>query len=90
MIDLMIEAVRTSETSVYSNETARLYIPEDSTLHNSRRENLKSHTNLLGKKLFVKKNRVSTLSEIVIISKLSSQCWKLEALMQVSTTVIVS
>jgi hypothetical protein len=25
----MIEAVRTSETSVYSNETTRRYIPED-------------------------------------------------------------
>jgi hypothetical protein len=26
----MMEAVRTSETSVYSNETTRRYIPEDS------------------------------------------------------------
>jgi hypothetical protein len=28
----MMEAVRTSETSVYSNETTRRYIPEDSHL----------------------------------------------------------
>jgi hypothetical protein len=37
---LMMEAVRTSETSVYSNETARRYIPEGSNLHIRRRENL--------------------------------------------------
>jgi hypothetical protein len=29
----MMEAVRTSETSVYSNETTRRYIPEGSNLH---------------------------------------------------------
>jgi hypothetical protein len=40
---LKMEAVRTSETLVYSNETARCYIPEDSKLHNRSRENLKSH-----------------------------------------------
>jgi hypothetical protein len=38
-----MEAVRTSETSVHSNETTRRYIPEDSILHTRRRENLKSH-----------------------------------------------
>jgi hypothetical protein len=38
-----MEAVHTSETSVYSNETAQRYIPEGSNLHNRRRENLKSH-----------------------------------------------
>jgi hypothetical protein len=43
-IALMMEAVRTSETSVHSNETTRRYIPEDSKLHTRRRENLKSHT----------------------------------------------
>jgi hypothetical protein len=43
MIALMIEAVRTFETSVYSNETTRRYIPEDSKLHTRSRENLKSH-----------------------------------------------
>jgi hypothetical protein len=31
-IALMMEAVRTSETSVYSNETTRRYIPEGSNL----------------------------------------------------------
>jgi hypothetical protein len=38
----MMEAVRTSETSVYSKETTRRYIPEGSKLHTRRRENLKS------------------------------------------------
>jgi hypothetical protein len=40
MINLMIEAARTSETSV----EICLYIPEDSELHTRRRENLKSPT----------------------------------------------
>jgi hypothetical protein len=38
----MMKAVRTSETSVYS-ETTRRYIPEGSHVHARRRENLKSH-----------------------------------------------
>jgi hypothetical protein len=38
-----MEAVRTSETSLYSNETTRRYIPEGSNFHISRRENPKSH-----------------------------------------------
>jgi hypothetical protein len=43
----MMEAARTSETSV-DNYFARQYIPEDnSELHNRRRENLKSHKRLL-------------------------------------------
>jgi hypothetical protein len=42
MITLMMETVRRSETSVYSNETARLYIPY-LYLHIHRRENQKSH-----------------------------------------------
>jgi hypothetical protein len=33
MITLMMEAVLTSETSVYFNETTRRYIPEDYSLH---------------------------------------------------------
>jgi hypothetical protein len=40
----MLEAVRTSETSVNFNVTTRRYIPEDSKLHTRRRKNLKSHT----------------------------------------------
>jgi hypothetical protein len=40
---MMMEAVRTSETSVHFNVTTRRYIPEDSKLHTRRRENLKSH-----------------------------------------------
>jgi hypothetical protein len=41
--DPMMEAVRTSKTSVYLNETTRRYILESSHLHTRRRENLKSH-----------------------------------------------
>jgi hypothetical protein len=37
------EAVRTSETSVYSKETTGRYIQEDSNLHTRCRENLKSY-----------------------------------------------
>jgi hypothetical protein len=40
---MMMEAVRTSETSVHFNVTTRRYIPEDSKLLTRRRENLKSH-----------------------------------------------
>jgi hypothetical protein len=39
----MTEAVRISETSVYSNETTRRCIPEDYNLYTRRRENLTSH-----------------------------------------------
>jgi hypothetical protein len=39
----MIEAVRTSETSVHFNVSIRQYIPEDSKLLIRRRKNLKSH-----------------------------------------------
>jgi hypothetical protein len=42
-INLMLEAVSTSETSVNVNVTTRRYIPEDSKLHTRRREDLKSH-----------------------------------------------
>jgi hypothetical protein len=38
-----MEAVPTPDTSVYSKETSRRYIPEYSNLHTHRRENLKSH-----------------------------------------------
>jgi hypothetical protein len=41
-IALMMEAVRTSEMSVYSKETTKRYIPEHSKLHTRRLENLKS------------------------------------------------
>jgi hypothetical protein len=41
MIGLMMEAARTSETSVNFYQTARRYNPEDSHLRTHRRENLK-------------------------------------------------
>jgi hypothetical protein len=40
---LIMEAVRTSETSDPFNLTTWRYYPEDSTLHSRRHENLKSH-----------------------------------------------
>jgi hypothetical protein len=48
IIALMMEAARTSATSVDIQLRTRQYIPEDSELHTRRRENLKSHkpTNL--------------------------------------------
>jgi hypothetical protein len=42
LIALMMEAARTSETSVNFYQTARRYNPEDSHLRTHRRENLKS------------------------------------------------
>jgi hypothetical protein len=39
---LTMEAVRTSETSVYSNEITRRYIADGSNLHTRRRNNLTS------------------------------------------------
>jgi hypothetical protein len=44
IIALMMEAARTSETSVDIQLRTRQYIPEVSELHTRRRENLKSHT----------------------------------------------
>jgi hypothetical protein len=47
VIILMMEAVRTSETSV-DNYFTRQYIPEDNSEHHTRRrENLKSHIEVL-------------------------------------------
>jgi hypothetical protein len=43
-VTLMMDAVRTSETSVFCNDTALRSTPEGSHLDNRRRENLKSHT----------------------------------------------
>jgi hypothetical protein len=40
---MMMEAVRTSETSVYSKETIWHYMPECSNIHTRCRENLKCH-----------------------------------------------
>jgi hypothetical protein len=40
-ISLMMETVRTPETSVFFNETTWFYIPEGCHLHTRRRENLK-------------------------------------------------
>jgi hypothetical protein len=44
IIRAMMEAARTSETSVGIQLRTWQYIPEDSELHTRRRENLKSHS----------------------------------------------
>jgi hypothetical protein len=45
---MLMEAVRTSETSVNFKVTTRSYIPEDSKLRTRRRENQKSHVDSCG------------------------------------------
>jgi hypothetical protein len=45
IIALMLEAARTSETSIDIRLRTRQYIPADSELYTRRRENLKSHIN---------------------------------------------
>jgi hypothetical protein len=44
IIRAMMEAVRTSETSVNFDVAMRCYVPEESKLHTRHREDLKSHT----------------------------------------------
>jgi cell division protein FtsL len=44
LIALMMEAICTSETSVYFKHTTRRYISEGYNLHISHHDNLKSHT----------------------------------------------
>jgi hypothetical protein len=48
LIALMMEAASTSQTTVDIDLTTRQNIPEDSELHISRRENLKSHIAKIG------------------------------------------
>jgi hypothetical protein len=51
---LMMEAVRTSETSV-DNHSTRQYIPEDNSEHHTRRrENLESHMDFIQLELLIK------------------------------------
>jgi hypothetical protein len=47
IISLMMEAASTSEKSVNFYQPTRRNIPEDSHLHTRRRENLKSHQDIL-------------------------------------------
>jgi hypothetical protein len=58
-----MEAICSSETSVDFQRTTRRYIPEDSTLHNHRCENLKSYTGIC-RRILVKLYNV-TLHEII-------------------------
>jgi hypothetical protein len=46
LVITLIEVLRTSETSIYFNETTRRYIPESCHLHTRRRANLKSEEEL--------------------------------------------
>jgi hypothetical protein len=47
IITLMMEAVSSSKTSVNIYQTTRCYIPEDSNLHNLRREKQNPTNNLI-------------------------------------------
>jgi hypothetical protein len=69
---LMMEAVRTSETSVDNNLT-RQYNPEDCSEHHTRRrENLKSHiVNSMGRLLYVVFDDSSLVMEAVRTSETS-------------------
>jgi hypothetical protein len=44
IIPLIMQVVRTSETSVYANDTTRCYVPENCHLHTRCREDMTSHT----------------------------------------------
>jgi hypothetical protein len=72
----MMEAVRTSETSVYSNETIRRYIPEGFNLHvYIVRESYKIHENKTQSYWLLKR-----LEHIVTI--------RLEGVKQITTLVV--
>jgi hypothetical protein len=47
LVTLIMEAIRSSETTVHTKATVR-YIPEDDILHSHRHENLKSYIALTG------------------------------------------
>jgi hypothetical protein len=55
LVNLMMEAIRSSETSVLTRVTRR-NIPEDDILHNHRRENFKSHIAIIGWALWRRRN----------------------------------
>jgi hypothetical protein len=60
----MMEALRTSETSVNIYFTTRQYIPEDSKLHTRRRKNLKSHILQMWSKFFIPSGKNSFRSRL--------------------------
>jgi hypothetical protein len=100
-LSLMIEAVRTSETSV-DNHFTRQYIPEDNSEHHTRRrENLKSHSIILFRLFlfFGLSFRMSLLlflqlifqdcnilSVAMIACDLIHLCWKPETFAYINTT----
>jgi hypothetical protein len=69
IIALMMEAARTSETSV-DNYFTRQYIPEDkSELHTRRRENLKSHTAICCSAATFSRTTTSCVSGVTFIAR---------------------
>jgi hypothetical protein len=62
LIALMMEAARTSETSVDIQLRTRQYIPEDSELHTRRCESLKSHMYHITSIAFILLNSNVTIS----------------------------
>jgi hypothetical protein len=69
LIGLLMEAARTSETSVDIQLRTWQYIPEDSELHTRRRENLKSHKVSLLLARHQTRSLVSDLCIIVFVLK---------------------
>jgi hypothetical protein len=62
----MMEAARTSETSVDIQLRTRQYIPEDSELHTRRRENLKSHKSF---EYFIKNNNTKWRNQFFFLQR---------------------
>jgi hypothetical protein len=68
----MMEAVRTSETSV-DNHFTRHYIPEDNSEHHTRRrENLKSHKTVQGNEETDSGTKKSLYKELLILERMEN------------------
>jgi hypothetical protein len=70
IIALMMEAVRTFETSVHFNVTTRRYMPEDSKLHTCRCDNLKSHTEIIRLQLELHRTHKYKIDSYFVLKRL--------------------